>query len=54
LAGACFYWYYRAVNTNPGVITRENVKQYMEKFDYCFDDSMFVKDSVCSTCKTKK
>lgn len=54
LAGLCFYWYYKAVNTDPGVITKENCRDYMLKYDRCFDGDMFVKDSVCTTCKTKK
>jgi hypothetical protein len=49
-----FYTYYQAVNTDAGVITRENAKQYIEKYAYANDDYMFPKDSVCTTCKTKK
>ena len=53
IAGFGFYCYYMAVNTDPGVITKQNVKQYLEKYNQ-FDEVMFQKDNNCSTCNLKK
>lgn len=53
LAGFCFYCYYKAVNTDPGVITKENVKHYMDKYPH-FDEVVFQRDNTCPTCKIKK
>jgi hypothetical protein len=52
-AGFCFYNYYMAVNTDPGVITKENARKYLERYNM-FDDVMFTKDNVCPTCNIKK
>lgn len=54
VAGFGFYTYYMAVNSDPGVITKENAKAYAQKYAYAADDLMFAKDSICKTCKTVK
>ena len=41
-----------ALFSNPGKITKENVKEICEKYEY--DGLMFVKDKICKTCKIPK
>jgi hypothetical protein len=49
-----FFTYSRAVNTDPGVITKQNVEAYRKKYAYAADDLMFASDQICKTCKTIK
>lgn len=53
IAGFSFYCYWNAVVTNPGVITKENVQEYLRRYDM-YDGVLFVRDNLCSTCKIKK
>lgn len=50
----CLYFYYRAWKTNPGVITKDNVEEMIEKYkDFC-DELTFKSNVECQTCKIIK
>lgn len=49
---ACYWSFYLAWSSNPGIITKSSHKKAMRKFDY--DDIMYIKGSECSTCKFAK
>ena len=44
--------FFNALFSNPGKITKENVKEICEKYDY--DNIMYIKDKMCKTCKIPK
>lgn len=49
----CYYAFYKASFTNPGVIAdKEDLKAAKKR--YPFDDVMYKKQNECSTCKMEK
>jgi hypothetical protein len=54
VCGSAFYCYFKACSTDPGTITKQNWKEYYDKFDKYFDGIMFRKDTMCRTCNIKK
>ncbi|EGR30266.1 hypothetical protein IMG5_136470 [Ichthyophthirius multifiliis] len=54
LALVCFYIYYLACKTSPGQITKQNDKEYINKYYSYYDDIMFKKQNKCSTCEIIK
>lgn len=49
-----FYMYYKAVVTDPGTITMDNHKDYVEKYKDYVDGFIFERKKLCTTCKTLK
>ena len=54
LAFMCFYIYYKACSTNPGIITQKNVKHYLKKYDKFYDGNIFMRNNKCKTCELDK
>lgn len=48
----CAFVYIKACTTSPGAVTKENNKEYLEK--YKFDGIMFANNNKCSTCRFNK
>lgn len=51
-AFSCFYSYYLACKTEPGLVENRNINHYLKKYQY--DNVMFIENSKCTTCKIKK
>jgi len=49
----CYYTFYKACTTDPGVINNKNHAKKVAKV-YKYDGAMYTKDNECSTCKYVK
>ena len=49
-----FYNYYKAWKTNPGIIKKKNIKQYLKKYEKFHDGEAFKIKNRCKTCKFLK
>ena len=54
LVSWAFYMYYKAVVTDPGTVTLENHKKYVDKYKDYVDGFIFERKKICTTCKTIK
>lgn len=49
---ACYYSFFIASTSDPGILTKGNIKKALKRFDY--DNNMYLKGAECSTCKMQK
>ena len=50
LALVCFWVYYKACATEPGKVTQENVRDYVEKYKEYYDGEIYKEKNKCKTC----
>ena len=47
-----WFTFINALISNPGRITKDNVKEIMTKYEY--DDIIYIRDKICKTCNIPK
>jgi hypothetical protein len=52
LALACYYSFFIACTSDPGILTKGNLKKALKRF--AFDNHMYLKGAECRSCKMQK
>ncbi|CAD8211756.1 unnamed protein product [Paramecium pentaurelia] len=50
----CFYSFFQACRYKPGIITKENNKEYVNEFKEYYDNVVYLKENQCKTCNIIK